>query len=121
MAGVVRRDVDRRVHDAQQDENPGQDDEQEIGLAQEQRQDGEHVEQHRQLELIVVAIGNLLHARRPVALAERDVLYPHLAPTHGGETHGAHPHQQREGQRHQHEQRRENLLNRHRLCLTRRR
>src|SRR5262245_12305658 len=73
------------MYDPADHEHPGENDEQQIRLVQEQRQHHQHVEQHRQLELIVEAIANLHDGGRPVALAERNVPHLGIAAAQGGE------------------------------------
>ena len=73
LAEMIAGDMDRRVQEAQHDENPGQHHEQKIGLLGDPGQDREHVEQQRQFQLVMERIGDLGNVRRPVRLAQCDV------------------------------------------------
>ena len=54
--------VDVGVRDARQHEQPRHHDEDEVGVRGEQREDHDHIEQQRDLELAVVAVADLLRA-----------------------------------------------------------
>jgi hypothetical protein len=62
------------VRQPRQHENPGHHHEQDVGVPADDHQDGQHVEQHRQLELVRERIANLKRALRPGGLAQRHVL-----------------------------------------------
>ena len=64
---------------ARQRRTPGQDDEQRVGLAGDQRQDDSDVEQDRQLELVVEGVGDLRRARSGQACWP-SATSPHRAP-----------------------------------------
>ena len=55
------------------------------GMPRDDRQDREHIEQHRQLELAVVAVCDLRRACRPVRLTERDILHVEVSGPDGAE------------------------------------
>ena len=76
---IVAGDVDIGVGEPRQHENPGQHHEQEIGVLGDDREDGQHIEQHRQLELAGERVADLHRAPRPVRLAQIDVLGADLA------------------------------------------
>ena len=69
-AHIVAGHVDIGMHQAQCDEQPGQRHEQVIGVPRDDHQDGQHIEQHRQLELVAEALANWVCLLRPVRLAQ---------------------------------------------------
>ena len=79
-----------------------------VRLAREQGEDDEHVEEQRQLELVVIRVGDLRRAFRPGRLAQRDIGDRHLAPLERADAHEAHPEQQEEGEPDLDEEREEN-------------
>ena len=64
----VRGRVDEGVHEARHDEEPGQDHEEEVGLAGDEREGDERVEEDRRLELVVEGVRDLRDPSRPGAL-----------------------------------------------------
>ena len=57
------------VRQPRQHEDPGQHHEDKVGVSRDDLQDRQHIEQHRQFELVGEAVGDLLGALRPVRLA----------------------------------------------------
>ena len=88
-AEIVRGDEDAGMGEAAHHEHPGQQHDDEIGMAKRQCQRDQRIEQHRQFELIAIAVADLGGADRPVRLAKRDIAnlvspltnVPRLAPT----------------------------------------
>jgi hypothetical protein len=107
--------------EAHQYENPGQHDEYQVGVARDDFQDRQHVEQHWQFELIAEAISDLLRAYRPVRLAQCDLRGTHRAAFEVAPAQLGQPQQQAQGQRDLDEQRQQNGLDRHMSFLSPRR
>ena len=89
-------------------------------MAQGQRQRDQGVEQHRQFELVAVAIGDLGGALRPIRLAERNVADLGLARDQRIPAPEHHAEQEREGEADLHEDRQQDHLDRHRNFPVRR-
>ncbi len=105
--------MDGGMDDAQHHENPRHDDEQQVGLARDDRQHDQHVEQHRQFELVAVGIAELRLAFRPSRLAERDIAHLHVAAPDRRGPNPAHPEHQDEGERDLDEEREQDGLEGH--------
>ena len=113
-AHVVAADVDRGLHDAAEDEDPGQHHEEQVGMLGHPGQDGQHVEQHRQLEL-VARTNTRPAAPRFGQFGSRSAMSRRCTSPRANAMFAPdrHPHQQHEGQRDLDEERNENVLDGH--------
>ena len=113
LGGIVVGDVDIGVDEPQRNEHPGQQHEQEIGLARQQGEDREHIEQDRQFELALIGVRQPLDRRRPARFAQPVVAPLHLPSPRRRGPHTARPEQQHEREHDLDEQRSEDGLDAH--------
>src|SRR5437868_5199911 len=101
------------MHKAGHYEHPGHRNDEEVGVAQRQRQRDQDIEQKRQLELIAEAVTKLGGAGWPVRFAQRDVLESHFpVPERTGPGRGR-PDEQRESEPDLDQDGQQNHLNRY--------
>jgi hypothetical protein len=111
--------MDRCLRKPRSDEDPRHDDEEEIGLTREQRDDDQDIEKDRYFELVLKRTGDLRDRLGLARAAHRQILRVHFAIAE----HALAPHRQdaeeREGQEDLHKERQKDGFDAHRLSAGR--
>ena len=110
LTHIVVRHVDVGLDEPHGDEDPCQDDEEKVRVAGDPGEDRQHVEKNGQLELIEKGVAELGRALRPVRLAQGDIGRSDRARLESLGALIGHPAEQREGQHHLDEQRKQHGL-----------
>src|SRR5580704_16584115 len=113
QAHFIAGHMDEGLQIAEQHEYPGQHHEHDSGTVRDIFENGQHIEQHGQFELIAKGVGNLQRVRRPVRLAQREIIRPRHARTYVLAAQRREPEEQREGEDHFEEQREQDRLRGH--------
>src|SRR5262249_54352108 len=109
----VRGRVNESMDIAQQDEQPGKQNEQDVGLSRNQREDRDDIEQYRYFELVAKAVRNLRRLCGPVLLSKGNIAGLDRAVHERAAALLEQPNMENENEQYLNEERRKHELDRH--------